>query len=117
MMEITYRRVGDVLLPNIELTEEEKTPLGKYGRMRKRYLEEYHPVLFNCWLMDGTLRPQLLEIDKEANRLLDEMMPKLAQEAGATEELKAKDQMKWVGLMNNCKAQVEEIILKELVYS
>ena len=117
MSEITYRQVGDVLLPNIELSEEENIPLGKYGMLRKTYLEKEHPILFNCWLIDGTLHHQLLEVDKEANRLLDEMMPKLAQAAGATEELKAKDQLKWVGLMNSCKAQVEEIILAELVYS
>lgn len=117
MSEITYRQVGNVLLPNIELSEEENIPLGKYGMMRKTYLEKYHPILFNCWLMDGSLHKQLLEIEEEANRRLDEMIPELARAAGVTEELKAKDQMKWVGLMNNCKAQAEEIILAELIYS
>ena len=67
--------------------------------------------------MDGTLFSHLLEIEDTANSRLEAMMPQLARAAGATEQLKATDQMKWVGLMNSCKAQAEEIILSELVYS
>lgn len=117
MSEITYKQVGDVLLPDIELSEEESIPLGKYGMLRKTYLEKHHPILYNSWLIDGSLHKQLLEVDRQAECWLDEMIPKLAKAAGATEELKAEDQMKWVGLMNACQAQVEEIILAELVYS
>lgn len=117
MSEITYRQEGDVLLPNIELSEEENIPLGKFGMLRKTYLEKHHPILYNVWLFDGTLHQQLLEVDRQAESWMEEMMPKLAKAAGATEELKAENQMKWVGLMNACQAQVEEIILAELVYS
>ena len=119
MEELTYSWNGDYLIPNIKLKEEPGThpPLGKYGMMRKRYLEEHRPVLWNHLSLREKLYPHLREIDAAARQRLDELMPALAKEAGATEELKARDPMRWVGLMNNCKAQAEEIILSELVYS
>ena len=115
--ELTYTQVGDVLLPNLTLGEQPDRDLGKYGRMRLRYLKEHRPVLWGAMTMDGTLFSHLLEIEDTANSRLEAMMPQLARAAGATEQLKATDQMKWVGLMNSCKAQAEEIILSELVYS
>ena len=118
MNEITYRQEGDYLIPTIGLPEQtESTPLGMYGRMRKAYLKEHRPILWNDMLLEGTLFPHLREIDRTANERLDRMIPALASEAGATEELKARDPMKWVGLMNNCKAQAEEIIKAELIFS
>ena len=91
--------------------------LGKYGRMRKAYLKEHRPLIYNQLLMSEKLYPHLLEIDKTANSRLEQMMPQLAKEAGATEELKARDPMQWVGLMNTCKAQAEEILMAELINS
>jgi hypothetical protein len=85
--------------------------------MRKAYLKEHRPVLWNNLLLSGSLFPHLREIDEAANRRLAQMMPELAKKAGATEQLKATDQLKWVGLMNSCKAQAEESILHELIYS
>ena len=115
-MELTYTQNGDYLIPN--LTAEEPTEmLGKYGRMRQRYLEQHKPILFQTMLLNGELTAHLREIDKAANEQLNSLMPKLAKEAGATEQLKASDQLAWVGLMNNLKAQAEELILTELVYS
>ena len=90
--------------------------LGKYGRMRKQYLKEYRPIVWNQMVMEGTLFPHLREVDREAYERLDYMIPALAEKAGATEALKAADPMKWVGLMNACKAQAEEVILEELIY-
>lgn len=116
MSQLTYGRNGDYLLPNLTLTEQERQPLGKYGRMRKQYLQEHRPVLWNSLLLSEKLYPHLREIDETANRRLEQMMPELMQSAGVTEELKASDPMSWVGLMNNCKAQAEETILTELVY-
>ena len=107
MTEMTYTKNGDYLIPDLKLSEAPEGSLGKYGRMRKKYLKEHRPILWNSMILSETLYPHLLE----------QMMPKLAQAAGATEELKASDPMKWVGLMNNCKAQAEEIILRELVFS
>ena len=92
-------------------------PLGKYGRMRKTYLKEHRPILYNQMLLSEKLYPHLLEIDETAQSRLEQMMPQLAKEAGATEELKASDPMKWVGLMNTCKAQAEEILMAELINS
>ena len=117
-MEITYTKNGDYLIPNIGLPEQnDHTPLGKYGRMRRQYLKEHRPILWNQMLLDGTLFPHLREIDRAAYDRLDHMIPELAKAVGATEALKAADPMKWVGLMNACKAQAEEVILTELVYS
>ncbi len=115
MTELNYRTSGDYQIPDLMLTEQEQKPLGKYGRMRKKYLQEYRPVLWNQMILSETLYPHLREIDETANRRLEQMLPALAKEAGATEQLKASDPMTWVGLMNSCKAQAEEVILSELV--
>ena len=114
---LTYTQVGDFLIPNLALPEQPDRDLGKYGRMRRTYLKEHRPGLFNRLSLNGTLFSHLLEIEDTANSRLEQMMPQLAKTAGATEQLKASNPMKWVGLMNCCKAQVEEIILSELVYS
>ena len=115
--ELTYTQVGDVLLPDLTLGEQPDRDLGKYGRMRRTYLKEHRPGLFNRLTLNGTLFSHLLEIEDAANSRLEQMMPELAKAAGVTEQLKASDPMKWVGLMNNCKAQAEEIIMSELIYS
>ena len=115
-MNIEYRRNGDYLVPNIELNQPQ-TPLGKYGRMRRMFLKESRPILYNHLLLSGKLYPHLAEIDQAAKQRLEQMMPTLTQAAGATEELKARDPMKWVGLMNTCKAQAEEILMAELINS
>ena len=114
---LTYTRNGDYLIPNLTLSEQPSEPLGKYGRMRKAYLKEHRPLIYNQLLRSEKLYPHLLEIDKTANSRLEQMMPQLAKEAGATEELKARDPMQWVGLMNTCKAQAEEILMAELINS
>ena len=114
---LTYTRNGDHLIPDLNLTEQPQRPLGKYGRMRKAYLKEHRPILYNQLLMTEKLYPHLAEIDETANSRLKQMMPRLAESAGATEELKARDPMQWVGLMNTCKAQAEEILMAELINS
>lgn len=117
MSELIYAKNGDYLIPNLALTEQKRQPLGKYGRMRKNYLKEHRPVLWNSLLLSEKLYPHLREIDEAANRRLEVMMPGLMKSAGVTEELKASDPIKWVGLMNALKAQAEETILAELVFS
>ena len=114
---LTYTQVGDVLLPNLTLPEQPKRNLTKYGLLRRSYLKQHRPGLFNRLWLNGTLFSHLLEIEDAANSRLELLMPQLAKAAGATERLKATDQMAWVGLMNNCKAQAEEMILSELIYS
>ena len=117
MEELTYTKNGDYLIPDLSLTEQQETPLGKYGRMRKTYLKEHRPILWNRMILSETLYPHLREIDETANRRLEQMMPELMKLNGVTEGLKAEDPMKWVGLMNNLKAQAEETILAELVFN
>ena len=117
MNELTYTRSGDYWIPNLSLSQQENLPLGKYGRMRKAYLQEHRPVLWNSLILSEKLYPHLREIDETANSRLDRMMPELMQSAGVTEALKASDPMKWVGLMNSLKAQAEEVILTELIYA
>ena len=117
MNELTYTRQGDFLIPNLTLDETDNRPLGKYGRMRRKFLEENRPILFSVMTVEGTLFSHLREIEDTARTRLEQMIPALAKEAGATEELKASDPMTWVGLMNNCKSQAEETILTELIYS
>ena len=116
-IELEYRQVGDVQLPVLTLPEQLNRSLGKYGLLRRRYLKENRPILWGTMTVDGTLFSHLLEVEDQANEMLEQMMPSLAKAAGATEELKARDPMQWVGLMNSCKAQAEEIILAELIYS
>ena len=112
---LTYTMNGDYQIPDLKLTEQPEKPLGKYGRMRKAYLKEHRPLIYNQLLLTEKLYPHLIEIDETAQSRLEQMMPQLAKDAGATEQLKASDPMRWVGLMNNCKAQAEEVILAELI--
>ena len=117
MNELTYTRSGDYWIPNLSLSQQETQPLGKYGRLRKTYLQENRPVLWNSLILSEKLYPHLREIDETANSRLEQMMPGLMQSAGVTEALKASDPMTWVGLMNSLKAQAEEVILTELIYA
>ena len=117
MNELTYTRSGDYWIPDLSLSQQETQSLGKYGRLRKKYLQEHRPVLWNSLILSEKLYPHLREIDETANSRLEQMMPGLMQSAGVTEALKASDPMKWVGLMNSLKAQAEEVILTELIYA
>ena len=116
MKELTYSRCGDYYIPDLKLSEQTETPIGKYGRMRKQYLEKHRPVLYNNLILQEKLYLHLLEIDKAANERMDTLMPQLMKAAGVDEALKAADQMRWVGLMNALKAQAEEMILSELIF-
>lgn len=116
MSEITYQQNGDYLMPNLTIGKTEH-PISRYGRMRRRFLQENRPMLFNSLIVTGKLYPHLLEIEDAANSRLEQMIPEMMKTAGVTEALKASDPMQWVGLMNSLKAQAEEIILKELIYS
>ena len=114
---LTYTMNGDYQIPDLKLTEQPEKPLGKYGRMRKAYLKEHRPLIYNQLLLTEKLYPHLIEIDETAQSRLEQMMPQLAKDAGATEQLKASDPMRWVGLMNTCKAQAEEILMAELIHN
>ena len=114
-MNITYTKVGDYLIPDIRIHRPSKS-IGHYGMLRRAYLKGFRPILYNELVLSEELYPHCDEIDEAARSRIELMMPELAKAAGATEELKASDQMKWVGLMNSCKAQAEEIVKHELIY-
>ena len=111
----TYRQVGDYLIPDIELPER-NYEIGKYGRMRHRYLKEHRKIQYTTMILDGTLYDHLEEIDQICNERLETMIAAMKKQQGITEEMKAQDQLTWVGAMNNIRSCAEEIILRELVY-
>ena len=113
---LKYTLQGDYYFPELTINEEKAT-YGKYGMMRKKYLEENQFLLYERMAMNGTLFPEMRKVDEAADQIKKQMLPKLAQEAGATDELKRTDQFEWVRRMEACNHQVEEVILAELVYS
>ena len=113
----TYTQNGDVLLPDLSIGEAEQRPIGKYGRMRKRYLKEQHPVIFSELLLEGKLYPHLLEIDDACGGRMELLILQMAKQENVTEALKASDQMEWVRHMNIIRSRAEEIVLHELVYT
>lgn len=112
---LTYIKNGDYLIPNLQLDEQPQKSLGKYGRMRRAYLKEQRPLIYNHLLLNGTLFPHLLEIEETANQRLERMMSQLLEKAPAPD--KKQDAMAWVQHMNTLKAQAEEVILTELINS
>ena len=111
---VTYSTIGDYQLPNLTLSQP-KIPLGKYGRMRRNYLKQHHPGLYNSMLLNGTLYPHLMELEQTAESRMQQMMTELLKQNPAPD--KEKNQMSWVRHMNSLRAQTEEIILTELIYS
>lgn len=116
-MKIEYTKIGDYYLPNLIAPENIKDfKIGKYGKLRLNYLKEYKKAEYTILIMDNKLQKHLMDVDKSANERFELLMKQFAEEENITEELKANNQMKWVGKMNNIKNCVEEIILKELIY-
>ena len=112
----TYRRECDYLIPNLELPDTEHYQIGKYGMMRKTYLKEHRPVLYNTLFLNGTLYRHLAEIDQTCNKRMELLIRQMAEREGVTEALKASAQLEWVGRMNNIRNRAEEIVLSEVVY-
>ncbi len=106
----------DIYYPLLEAPKSTNYLIGKYGRMRKRYLEEYRTPLFTSLLMSGKLNEHLHEIDVQARAIIEQTVSAMAKANGCDDTLKMQDQMKWVGLMNNYKACAEEIVRSELIY-
>ena len=112
---IQYELIGDYYYPC--LTIEEPPALSKYGRMRERYLREYKKVLYFNLLTSGKLYEHLAEIDTSARDMAEYLIKEMAKKQGVTEELKATDMMRWIGLMNNIRTCADEIVLNDIVYS
>ena len=111
----TYRQVGDYLIPDIELPER-NYEIGKYGRMRHRHLKEHRKIQYTTMILDGTLYDHLEEVDRSCNERMETIVAAMKKQQGITEELKARDQLAWVGAMNNIRYTAEEIICTEVIY-
>ena len=113
--DITYKAVGDYLLPVIALPES-SGPIGHFGRLRKAFLKEHRPLTFQTMLLNGTLDAYLADLNRQATERKETLIRQMAAKESITEELKAANPMAWVQRMNNLRVCAEEIILKELVY-
>ena len=112
-----YIQRGDYLIPNLRLLEKMDQPIGKYGHMRKAFLKEYRPVIYNQLILSEKLQAHLVEIDQACQERMSLMIQQMQKAESVTESLKAADQMEWVRRMNGIRARAEEIILVELVYA
>ena len=112
---LEYTLVGDCFLPNLALLEEHRT-IGKWGRMHRDYLEQHHPFLFNDLVLRGQLWTYLADLNEQAQERLSLIVEQMKEAEGVTEDLKAADQMAWVGAMNSIRNRAEEIILREMIY-
>ena len=111
-----YELQGDYYIPCLVL-EEDLQPIGMWGRKRLRYIKEHRPVLHTTLLLSGKLNSYLAEIDNRATEMFDLLVKQLAEKEGITEQLKAADQMAWVGAMNNIRNRAEEIVNAEVIYA
>lgn len=113
---IHYTLHRDYYLPDLNLPDRASIPLGRYGRMRMDYLEKHRPGLYERLLLSGKLYEHLAEIDTCCAERMDRMVRRMAEAEGITEDLKARDQLAWVGRMNSIRQRAEEIILQELIF-
>ena len=114
-MEITYRENENFYVPNLLMPEEEPATYGRFGRMRLKYLKEHRRGTYTTLKTSGQLTHHLNEIDREANQMLRLLIEQMAQAQGITEQLKAEDQVAWVGAVNCIRSTTEEIVLNELI--
>ena len=114
---LTYGLHGDYYLPNLNLSDADKSPIGRYGRMRMTYLQDNRPGLYTRLLLSGKLCEHLAEIDSTCQERMSRMIPQMADAEGISEALKAHDPMAWVGRMNSIRHRAEETILEELIYA
>lgn len=114
-MNIIYHWEGDYRIPDLDIGEQTKRPIGHYGRMRRLFLQEQRSIQFSIMVLNGTLYSHLIEVEELARLRLDMLVSQIAKQMGCTEALKASDSIKWVKRMNACKSQVEEGIFRELI--
>lgn len=113
----TYTQAGDYLLPNLTIPEEEQKPIGIWGQRHARHLKQHHKILYYNLLTSGKLNAHLAEIDRQAEDMFFRLVKQMAEREGVTEQLKAQNQMEWVGRMNNIRNGVAEIIYAEIIFS
>ena len=115
-MELTYTEKDGLLIPDLVLDEQPTGSLGKYGRMRKRYLEQKHDGTFSALVLSGKLTEHLLDIDQTAREQMATLTCQLAAAEGVTEALKSRDQLEWVRRMNSIRNRAEEVVKSDLIY-
>jgi len=113
---IDYILVGDYYIPDLKLPEEDR-PIGRYGRLHRDYLKEEHPARYSSLILTGKLWTYLADLNEQAEERLDLIIEQMKAAEGVTEELKARNQLEWVGRMNNIRNRAEEIINSELIYT
>lgn len=114
---ISYTLYGDYYLPDLTLLEEKETcPVGRYGRLHGKYIKAHQHIVYTELLITGKLHSYLVDINEQAQNMFDLLVKQMAEMQGLNEHLKAKDQMAWVGAMNNIRNRAEELVFKELVY-
>lgn len=111
----TYTQVGDYLLPDLKLPEEQQT-IGVWGQRHRRYLKEHRRATYATLLTSGRLNGYLAGLDRQAEEMFLRLVKQMAEMEGVTEELKAADPMEWVGRMNNIRNRAMEIVNGELIY-
>ena len=114
MTNLTYTKSGDYFIPDISIQETSK-PIDRFGRMRRKYLEDENPILYNDLILTEKLFPHLLEVDEITKRRFDVLMEQMKTQRNVTEELKQENPMLWVGEMNNIRACIDEIIMREII--
>ena len=114
-MKMDYTLAGDYYIPNLELPQESR-PIGKWGRMHRRYLETYHPIRFNQLILSGTLWTYLADLNEQAQARMETLIAQMKAAEGVTESLKATDPMAWVQRMNCIRASAVEIVREEIIY-
>lgn len=112
----TYTQRGDYLLPDLQLPEEENKPIGVRGRRHKRYLQEHKSATYTTLLTNGKLNAYLADIDEQAEEMFSRLVKQMAEREGVTEQLKAKNQLEWIGRMNNIRNAAEEVVNSDLIY-
>ncbi len=113
----TYTQVGDYLLPDLKLPEEDQQPIGVWGQRHWRYLKEHHRATYATLLTSGKLNSYLADIDRQAGELFSRLVKQIAEAEGVTEHLKEGNQMEWVRRMNNIRNRAMEIVNSELIYA
>ena len=114
-MKMDYTLAGDYYIPNLELPQESR-PMGKWGRMHRRYLETHHPIRYNQLILSGTLWTYLADLNEQAQVRMDTLMEQMKIAEGVTESLKATNPMAWVQSMNSIRTRAEEIVRDELIF-
>ena len=114
-MKLEYIRNGDYYIPNLTIQKEERS-IGKWGRMHREFLREYHPILFSQMVLSDTLFTYLADLNEQAQQRMETLISQMQNAEGITEELKAADPMVWMQRMNNIHTRAEEIVREELIF-